>query len=269
MNRIDKAAVRRSFNRAARRYDENARLQHAVANRLLAQFTPLAAACIERRHPQILDAGAGSGFSAAALACAFPNARVVNLDFAQEMLKIARRKSRGSGFVCGDLETLPFADAAFDLACSSSALQWSDDISLALREFRRVLKQGSALLLAIYTTGTLRELQDSWPGTDRHTLEFPTPERLCRMIEAAGMTIASCRTQNEAVIYDDVDALLKILKCTGVRNLRRDRCAGLTTPARLENMKARYRARYAAMQGIPASYAVTFVCAARRRKAAG
>ena len=263
MNRVSKKEVCHSFNRAARCYDDNAHLQRAVANRLIAQFAEQAARCARGRRARALDAGSGSGFSAAALARVFPGTCIVDLDFAQEMLKIARRKSRGSGFVCGDIESLPFADSAFDLVCSSSSLQWSNDGDRALREFRRVMKHNSVLLLSVYTTGTLCELQDSWLGTDRyaHTLEFQSPGQLCRMIRAAGMKPVSYLTQNEAVIYDDVDTLLKTLKYTGVRNLRRDRYAGLTTPARLERMKERYRLRHTTAQGISANYAITFICA--------
>ena len=260
INRISKRDVRRSFDRAARYYEENARLQRAVANRLLAQFAAAAAARIKSKHPWILDAGAGSGFVATALNRVFPGARVTNLDLAREMLRIARRKARGSDFICGDVEALPFADSTFDLVCSSSVLQWSDSINAALRELQRVSKPDSTLLLSIYTAGTLRELRDSWAGVDghAHTLEFVTPEQLRRAIETSGMTLAACRVQNETVIYSDVDALLKTLKCTGVRNLGHDRCAGLTTPSRLEKMKIAYRSRYATARGITANYAITF-----------
>ncbi len=258
MSWIDKVELRRSFNRAARRYDADARLQRAVANRLIA--------CAVRPPLQpgwILDAGSGSGFGTGALIRAFPGARVAALDFAQEMLKLTRRGFRRAECVCGDVEALPFASAVFDLAFTSSVLHWSGEVKAALGEFRRVLKQGAVLLAAVYTEGTLRELQDSWRGVDDHdhTLEFPPPSRLRRMLEEAGMAVSSCRTQTEVVFYDDVDALLENLKYTGVRNLRRDRGAGLTAPSRFKAMKARYRARHAWSRRIPASYVVTLVSA--------
>ncbi len=261
MSRIDKSAVRRSFDRAARYYDEHARLQRAVMNRLLAQTVE---ASSRFPHPTlILDAGAGSGFGIEALNTAFPGGLIVGLDFAHGMLELARRKPCRSALVCGDIEKMPFPPSVFDLAYSSSALQWSDDIKTALCEFRRVLKEKSALLIAVYTAGTLRELQDSWLGTDNHahTLEFPTPDQLCDSLTAAGMAISSCTTQNEVVLYESVDALLGALRCTGVRNFRRDRHAGLTTLSRLKSMKTAYRARYATPQKIPASYRVTFISA--------
>lgn len=257
MSSIDKPALRRSFNRAARRYDADAKLQRAVVNRLIAcGFRP---ACPAR----ILDAGSGSGFGAEALARTFPGARVAALDFAQEMLKLAQRRSRRAECVCGDFEALPFASGVFDLVFASSVLHWSGDVRVALGEFRRVLKEGAALSAAVYTEGTLRELRDSWLGIDdyEHTLDFPPPGRVRRLFGEAGMTVLSCRTQTEVVLYDDVGALLENLKHVGVRNLRRDRGAGLTAPSRFKAMKARYRARHAWSRRIPASYVITLVSA--------
>lgn len=258
MGWIDKVALRRSFNQAAQRYDADAKLQRAVVNRLIS--------CTVRPTPpptRILDVGSGSGFGAEALARTFPGARVAALDFAQEMLKITRRRSRRADCVCGDFDALPFAPGVFDLAFASSVLHWSGDVRAALSEFRRVLKEGAALSAAIYTEGTLRELRDSWSGIDdhEHTLEFPLPSLLRRLFGEAGMTVSSCRTQTEVVLYDDVGALLESLKRTGVRNLRRDRAGGLTAPSRFKAMKARYRARHASSRRIPASYTITLVSA--------
>ena len=262
---LNRHAVRQSFNRAARHYDANAHPQRAVARRLLACSTP-AIAALPRPPARILDAGAGSGFSTQALAEAFPRSRIVVLDFAQQMLNIARTRSRGDDFVCGNMENLPFTTAGFDLLCCSSALQWSDHPHAVFGEWRRTLKHGALLLLSVYTGDTLAELRNSWRGVDeqQHTLTFPDATNLCRLLEATGFGVSLCHTQNEVVLYDSVATLLKTLKHTGVRNLRRQR-AGLTTAAQIKRMSARYQARYQAGPGVMASYAVSFIIACRRR----
>ena len=262
MNPADKSVVRRSFDAAAIYYDAHADLQRAVANRLMAYVERLP--CLPAR---ILDAGAGSGFGTGALARAFPDSRVVGLDFSHAMLKISRSKLRGQEHVCGDIETLPFAPSTFDLVCSSSMLQWSNDLGAALGEINRVMTQGATLLAAVYTAGTLRELQNSWARVDAfpHTLEFSTAARLRRAFESAGLAVLDFRTQIEIVLYDSVDSLLKMLRQTGVSNFRRSCRAGLTTASRLGKMKAGYRARYAVAEKIPASYVISFVYGRRVR----
>ena len=260
MNLIDKSAVRRSFNLASSHYDANAHLQYAIANRLIAyaKHSP-------SRAIQILDAGAGSGISTEILSRAFPNNHIVGLDFAQEMLKIAHQKLQQLDFICGDIEILPFATSTFDLVYSSSTLQWSGDLKTALNEFGRVMKKGSELLISTYTDGTLHELQDSWSRVDneQHTLEFSTSRELCSLLKSAGMVIKSCQTQAEVVLYSNVNALLNHLKHTGVRNLRQDRCANLTPPSKLENMKKQYKTHHTVLGQISASYMVTFIQASK------
>ena len=262
LNLIDKSVVRRSFDVAARYYDAHAELQRAVANRLMTYVERLS--CVPAR---ILDAGAGSGFGTAPLACAFPDSRVIGLDFSRAMLKIARSKLHGPAYVCGDIEALPFAPSTFDLVYSSSTLQWSGDLRVALREISRVMVPNATLLAAVYTAGTLRELRNSWSRVDvfPHTLAFATAAQLRRAFESAGFAVVSCRTQVEVVLYDSVDSLLKTLKRTGVSNFRRSRRVGLTTASRLGKMKAGYRARYAAAERIPASYVMSFVHSHRIR----
>ncbi len=256
MGVTDKSVVRRLFDAAAEYYDAHADLQQAVANRLMAYAERLP--CLPA---QVLDAGAGSGFGTVTLVRAFPGSRVIGLDFSHAMLKIARRRSRGSEHVCGDIEALPFSSSTFDLVCSSSTLQWSSDLGTTLMEINRVMTRGGTLLATVYTAGTLRELCNSWSGVDvfPHTLEFSTESQLRRAFESAGLTVVSCRTQVEVVLYDSVDSLLKLLKKTGVSGFRRGRQVGLTTASRLGKMKAGYGARYAVAGKIPASYVISFV----------
>ena len=75
----DKARVRASFDRAARRYDSAAVLQREVSDRMaerleMIKTTPLC----------ILDAGSGTGYGAAALRQRYTDARVVELDLAED-----------------------------------------------------------------------------------------------------------------------------------------------------------------------------------------
>ena len=82
---LDKRAVRRSFDRAAVRYDAAAVLQHEVCRRSLDRLD-----FIRLRPQRILDAGCGTGNAWRGLASRYPNARMVALDLAPGMLRQAR-----------------------------------------------------------------------------------------------------------------------------------------------------------------------------------
>ena len=99
----------------------------------------------------VLDAGSGAGHTAFALA---PHAaQVVSVDLAESMLAQGRRGAQERGlhnveFRQADVESLPFADGAFDVIVSRySAHHWPHP-QTALAEFRRLLRPGGRLLIS-------------------------------------------------------------------------------------------------------------------------
>jgi SAM-dependent methyltransferase len=96
-----------------------------------------------------LDAGCGAGM-AAQMATA-RGASVTGIDASQELLAIARERVPKAEFAIGDLETLPFGDATFDVVTGFNSFQYAADPGKALAEARRVTKPGGAV--AIMTWG--------------------------------------------------------------------------------------------------------------------
>ena len=95
------------------------------------------------------DLGCGAGM-AASLA-AGRGARVSGLDAAAPLLAIARRRTPDGDFHLGEIEQLPFADAAFDVVTGFNAFQFAADPGAALREARRIARPGGSV--AIVTWG--------------------------------------------------------------------------------------------------------------------
>lgn len=94
---------------------------------------------------RVLDLGCGSGWAARLLAGYARRGRVVGLDISDEMIEAARSSSIGFDnveFRVGSAERLPFDDADFTHAFSMESLYYYADVLAALREVRRVLRQG-------------------------------------------------------------------------------------------------------------------------------
>lgn len=97
---------------------------------------------------RILDAGAGTGLSGAALkAVGFDN--LVAVDFSAGMLEIAARKGIYRETLLADLGArTPFADDAFDAAVTVGTT--SQMPAESLRELVRLVRPGGRLLLAVW-----------------------------------------------------------------------------------------------------------------------
>jgi malonyl-CoA O-methyltransferase len=253
---LDRRQIRAAFERAAPRYDSAAGLQREIADRLLARLD-----LIHLAPRAILDAGSGTGYCARALARRYRGARTVGLDLATAMLRAARRRERWwrrRGWVCGDIERLPFAAASFDLVLSNLALQWCDPLR-AFGEFHRVLRPGGLLLFTSFGPDTLGELRAAWAAVDPypHVHGFLDMHDLGDALVRGRFADPVMDCERLVVTYPGVGALLRELKHIGAHNAARGRHSGLTGKQRF----ARFRAAYETLARdgrIPASYEVVY-----------
>jgi demethylmenaquinone methyltransferase/2-methoxy-6-polyprenyl-1,4-benzoquinol methylase len=165
----------------------------------------LAAQSAVRQGDRVLDAACGTGDLALADAAAGAG-KVTGLDFSEQMLVRARRKSASIEWVRGDLLALPFADGTFDAATVGFGVRNVADLELGLRELRRVLRPGGRLAILEITRprGVLRPFFSLWfdrvvpllgkvlPGGAAYTYlpasvkRFPGAETLAEMLRAQG-----------------------------------------------------------------------------------
>jgi ubiquinone/menaquinone biosynthesis C-methylase UbiE len=100
----------------------------------------------------ILEIAAGTGIVTAALARAVPEATIVATDLNPAMLDIAARRLRNLDIRLrqADAQSLPFADAGFDLvACQFGVMFFPDRVG-AYREAARVLRTGGHFLFSVW-----------------------------------------------------------------------------------------------------------------------
>jgi SAM-dependent methyltransferase len=111
-----------------------------------------------------LDVGCGTGNFLLPLArrLAAQGGAVVGLDLAAGVLETAQARTAAEGLpvTCqiGDIEVLPFADGAFDLALANFMLYHVPNLDRGIAELRRVLRPGGVLLAATNGAAHMREL---------------------------------------------------------------------------------------------------------------
>lgn len=255
--RLDKARVRRAFTRAAASYDAAAVLQREVGGRMFERLN------LVRLTPDtIFDLGAGTGVATADLARRYRGARVIAVDIAEAMLRRARRRApwrNRPGYVCGDVEALPFADGSADMVFSNLCIQWCNDLDRAFAEFRRVLRPGGVLMFTTLGPDTLTELRTGWAAADgySHTNVFRDMHDIGDAVVRAGLAEPVMDAESFTLTYPDLRGLMDDLKALGARNATAGRSRGLTGKGRLRALRARYE-QFRRDGLLPATYEVVY-----------
>ena len=151
-----KQRIRQRFSRAATTYDAHAETQKDLAVRLLQEIP-------ESSNPEsILEIGCGTGYFTALLAERFSEARITALDFAEGMVKMARKRlgDKGNVSVFGEdgERFLAACPGPFDLICANSTLQWFDDLEGGLGRIGRLLSSKGCFVGALFGPRTFSEL---------------------------------------------------------------------------------------------------------------
>jgi len=125
-----------------------------------------------------VDLGTGTGVLLSRLAAR--SARVIGIDAAEEMLRVARRRVvdeelPGVELRLGSLEHLPLSDGEADVMVANMVLHHVANPPDALREVRRGLREGGRFVLADFAAHLVESyrerLGDLWLGFRRDELE--------------------------------------------------------------------------------------------------
>ena len=159
---VDKSAPRIAgmFDAIADRYDF---LNHALSAGIDKRWRVRAIRSLALTgRERVLDLCTGTADLAFAAVDATPSAaRVVGIDFAGAMLRVAREKIQRRGatgrvtLVRGDATTIPLADASVDAVTIGFGIRNVDNMPAAFREMHRVMKPGARLAILEFAVPTL------------------------------------------------------------------------------------------------------------------
>ncbi|MBU2897848.1 malonyl-ACP O-methyltransferase BioC [Vibrio hepatarius] len=248
---VNKSAIAEAFGKAAGNYDSHAAFQREVGARLL-KFLPS-----DIRGKTVLDLGCGTGYFAALLRQR--GANVICCDLSKKMLERAKRRCGVSKmrYQQGDAESLPFASQSIDLVFSSLALQWCNDLSVPLREMRRILKPNGGIYFSTLLDGSLCELKESWKAIDeyQHVNDFYRIDEINIALAQSGCRPSQLDLPTITVWYNSAFSLMRDLKGIGASYVQ-GRSQGLTSRSMLLQVEQAYQ-RFRNHKGlVPATYQV-------------
>jgi len=169
---------------------------------------------------QVLDLACGTGLvTLAAGAIVGDGGSVLGTDLSGQMVEVARQRAieqRASNvaFRRMDAETLKLPDATFDVVLCSLGLMYVPDPQQALREWRRVLKPGGRVAIAVWGKrvncgwSPVFPIVESEVESDVCPLFFSLgePDALAQLCEDAGFREVRQRRVASALKYDDAEA---------------------------------------------------------------
>ncbi len=253
---LDFGAVRKGFRMAASTYDEAAGLQHRIESDLIERLSLL-----DLRPQWILDLGCGTGHAIPSLARQYPQACIIGIDAAFEMLHWKQaHPDRRSEALCADVRALPIAPSSVDLAFSNLLLQWLDDPGPAVSEIYRVLADRSAFLFATFGPRTFAELRGAWAevDSDPHVSEFMDGPAWGNILMRAGFVevVLDADVWVEEVL--DLKTLAGHLRQIGATNRHVHRARGLLGRKRLTTLTRAYERLRRPGGGLPVTYEMLY-----------
>jgi len=170
------------FNSRAATWDDE------VAEKDASRLEAMAERLDIRLGDSVLDIGTGTGvFVPFLLNKIGSEGKLVCLDFAEEMLKIAKTKGfKGKiSYLCTDIENNRLADNSFDAVVCYSVFPHFNDKVKAFKEIYRLLKKGGNLFICHTSSRqAINEVHQSIPEVCNHL--FPENEDTRRMLSEVG-----------------------------------------------------------------------------------
>ncbi|WP_045105369.1 malonyl-ACP O-methyltransferase BioC [Legionella hackeliae] len=248
-----------TFNKHATEYQQAAKIQHEIGQRLFERLDYLK---INPRY--ILDLGCGPGLFSFHLKKKYPQAEIVGLDLARNMLLEAKKKQgwwrNKWPLINGDMTSLPFAAGTFDLVFANQTIHWAQPLSSVIRELNRVMNVNGCLMFSTLGPDTFKELKQAWQVADQyaHTNEFADMHDIGDCLLKERFLDPVVDMELLTVHYGNLKKLLINLKAQGVRNINSKRNEGLTGKEAWQVFEEAYKALCTVEGKYPLTYEVVY-----------
>jgi SAM-dependent methyltransferase len=255
---FDRALHRKRLDRAARGFGHADFLKRRAAQDVAERLEP-----IMRDFGVAVDLAARTGAFREALAESDAARRVGLLIEAD--LSCAMLAGRTGPRLVADEEQLPFAEASLDLAVSTLALHWTNDVVGALIQIRRALKPDGLFIGAFLGGVTLTELRQSLVAAEAEILggagsrvsPFADAADAAGLLARAGFVQPVADVDRVTVTYAHPLKLLADLRQMGETNVLAERHPRPLTRALLARTCEIYAETFATPDGrVPATFEI-------------
>lgn len=250
-----KQRIQICFNKAAKTYDQAANLQREAADDLF-KLLP------QENFNQVLDLGTGTGYCARILAKKLPQAEILGIDIAPEMIQVAKQKQHHQEqYLIADFDNLPIQSESCDLIFSNLALQWSLNLDNTLAKLKHALAKKGHLVFSTLLNGTLLELKKAFHQIDksRHANDFLDLKQVEKILLKNNFEIIKTKTATKKYHYRNVFEIIRNLKDVGANCVIEHSTKQLTHKQHFIKLNQCYPRQHQIDQ-LPLSYELAYFC---------
>lgn len=152
---MNKELIKKRFGRKLKEYNENARIQRRMAEKLISMLSQT-----QKESPSdILEIGCGTGLLTEYSVNNLSYKTYTAIDIVPECEEYIKSINNEIDFVSGDIEEYIVSDnKKYDLIISNAALQWIDNLTGFVDKLTDKLKDGGILLFSSFGTENFREI---------------------------------------------------------------------------------------------------------------
>ncbi|MBF0447398.1 MAG: methyltransferase domain-containing protein [Magnetococcales bacterium] len=253
----DPVRVRRAWQKHQDQWQDPNALINQVGQQLLIRLEE-----IKIKPQKILNFGSRSGLITQQLRKKWPKATVVAATFSENAAKNSApyqgllRRSRQPALVAAG-NALPFKRNGFDVVLSNMALHWSGNPAATLREMRRILKPGGALLITVPGAESLQELKSClaridetfWGRVWPRVPHFMDMREFGDLLASSGFTQPIADRDPIQATFADTETLIGGLKRMGAGNHHANRLKGLTPKGYIQQLDRLYQQQFGQPDG--------------------
>lgn len=214
----------------------------------------------------ILDVGCGTGYLTGLLHGHYPDACILGIDIAPEMVNLCRRrweKIRRLSFMVADAERFD-SRTCFDLVASSFCFQWFSAREQSISRMAGMLNPGGIFACAMPVAGSLAELYETYQSVLSEKmpgLEYESSGIYVDVLARAGLNIVHFEEATIQGLYNSGLHALCAFKGIGA-TFKHHRGYTPRSAAEVKKIARHYERCYALADGqVPITYNVLYVVA--------
>ena len=221
---MNKDLIKQRFRRKLNSYNENARIQKQMAEKLISFISH---SDTEKKLGNILEIGCGTGLLTELAVNKFSFSGYTAIDIVPECKKFIKNIYSDIEFVTVDIEEyIETTDKAFDLIISNASLQWVENLPDLIKKLTKKLNPNGRLIfstfgkenfreiyyvlgktLNYYSTNELQEILSGYlPVIEEEVrvMAFKTPKEVLKHIQSTGVNALSNETwtKKDLIIFE-------------------------------------------------------------------